>query len=222
MSAMTSQIEIITALREQVLRLEGANRAAEAAVLKTPWKELNHILPQGGISRGRLIEWIGAGPGSGAGTLALLLSRHACTDGGTLVVVDRPGCFYPPAALALGILREQLLVVRPANDADEIWAIDQSLRCEAVSVVWSYTERLPARAFRRLQLSAEEGRGIGMLIRPARAQTQPGWSHVRVLVQPLGADRQHFRWRLEMLRALEGNAGARAEIEVALNGSIAP
>ena len=159
---MTSQIEIITALRAQVLRLEAANRTVDDPILKTPWKGLNRILPQGGICRGRLMEWIGSGLGSGAGTLALLVGRQVCADGGTLVVVDRPGCFYPPAALALGILCEQLLIVRPTNDADEIWAIDQSLRCEAVSVVWSYTERMPARAFRRLQLSAEEGRGIGM------------------------------------------------------------
>jgi protein ImuA len=222
MPAMASQIEIITALRAQVLRLEAANRTVDDSILKTPWKGLNRILPQGGICRGRLMEWIGSGLGSGAGTLALLVGRQVCADGGTLVVVDRPGCFYPPAALALGILREQLLIVRPTNDADEIWAIDQSLRCEAVSVVWSYTERLPARAFRRLQLSAEEGRGIGMLIRPPRAQTQPGWSHVRLLVQPLGSSPTHFRWQIEMLRALEGNAGGRAEIEIALNGNIPP
>lgn len=212
---MKTQQEIIAALRRQVQRAESLGRVAAEAVLSTGWERFDELLPERGLCRGTLVEWIGSGPGACAGTLALLVARRACADGGTLVVIDRPGRFFSPAAVALGIDPQQLVIVRPTSDQDEVWAYDQSLRCEAVSAVWGYTEHLPGRAFRRLQLSAEAGRSLALLVRPHTALQQPSWSHLRLLVEPLLDTGDAARFRLEVLRCLGGPLGGVAEIELA-------
>jgi len=210
----TTQDDIITALREQARRIEGAKRPEGGTVVSTGCDDLDRLFPENGIRRGSLIEWHGKGQGSGAGSLALITARQACADGGALVVIDREGTFFPPSALSLGIDRERLVVVRPANARDELWAIDQSLRCEAVSAVWGYVERLAARSFRRLQLSAEAGSGVGLFVRPLAMLGQPSWSDVRLLVEPLPAGGRSPQFRVEIVRCHIGRAGSSAAFEV--------
>jgi hypothetical protein len=122
--------------------------------------------------------------------LALLAAREACRDGGVLVVIDRAQTFYPPAAAAWGIDLERLIVVRPQNARDELWAAVQALRSPVVAAVWACIDRLDSRAFRRLQLAAEAGRTLGALVRPPIARGQPTWAEVRLEVRSRAKSRE--------------------------------
>lgn len=86
------------------------------------------------------------------------------------------------AAAGLGVDLKQLIVVRPANQADEAWAIDQALRCAGVAAVVCWPGKLDDRTFRRWQLAAEEGGTLGMLLRPLADRQQPSWAELRLLV----------------------------------------
>jgi protein ImuA len=101
-----------------------------------------------------------------------------------VVVMDRSRTFYPPAAAAWGIDLEQLIVVQPRSAREELWAAVQSLRSPVVAAVWAAIQRLDDRAFRRLQLAAQVGRALGLLLRPASARGQPSWADVRLLAEP--------------------------------------
>src|SRR6266404_1175180 len=70
--------------------------------------------------------------GGGAATLALTIACRACHEAGALVVVDRPRMFYPPAAAGLAIDWKWFVIIRPRNDRDEAWALDQVLRSPGV------------------------------------------------------------------------------------------
>jgi hypothetical protein len=120
---------------------------------------------------------------SSACTLSLLVAREACREGGRLVVLDRQQTFYPPAAAAWGIDLDRLIVVRPQSARDELWAAVESLRSAAVAAVWGAIDRLDNRAFRRLQLAAQAGRTLGLLLRPPSARGQPSWADVRLAVE---------------------------------------
>jgi protein ImuA len=123
---------------------------------------------------------------SSAATLSLLAAREACREGGALVVIDRQQTFYPPAAAAWGIDLDRLIVVRPQSARDELWAAVQSLRSPAVAAVWGMIDRLDGRAFRRLQLAAQAGRTLGLLLRPPSARGQPSWADVRLMIGNCG------------------------------------
>jgi protein ImuA len=207
-----SPARIVDSLREQVRRIEGQRRVEDdLAVFSSGAPPLDRLLPEGGLLRGQLIEWLGAGQASGAGTLALLAAREASLEGGAVVVMDRRRWFYPPAAAALGIDLESVIVIRAASDKDQLWALDQALRCPGVATVWAPLERLDWRSFRRLQLAAEESGCLGLLLRPAKVRGQPSWSHLQLLVEPRPSTGQR-RLRVEVVRGQ--TAGRAVELEI--------
>lgn len=159
-------------------------RATEQGCISSGCEPLDRLLPQGGWLRGSLVEWLSESPGGGAGTLALVAARQAHAEGGAIVVIDRAGTFYPPAAAAWRLDLASTIVVRPANDKDEQWALDQSLRCEHVAAVLAWPRRLDGRAFRRLQLAAEASGVLGHFVRPAAAEREPSWADIRLGVSP--------------------------------------
>lgn len=136
----------------------------------------------------------------------------AAPAAGTVVVVDRGGRFHPPAVLpwlsallrspgapAAGAAqggnaaRPQLVVTRPARDDDELWAIDQSLRCRGVAAVLAWPRRVGATALRRWQLAARASGAAAMLVRLDAAsidavRREPTWADARVAVSPAAAD----------------------------------
>jgi protein ImuA len=182
------------------------------------------LLPERGFRRGALVEWLSAGEGVGAGTLALLAAKHACRDGGILAVFDNRE-FFPPAAVRLGIEREQLVVIRARTAADNHWAIDQALRSPAVAAVLAWPDRIDDRTFRRWQLSAEEGGCVAMLLRYEAAKNEPSWADVRLLVEPLPEgwiersephqDSYNCRLlRITLLRCRGKNAGENIDVEL--------
>ncbi len=170
----------VQTLRRQIARIETLRRRPDEPPVSSGCPPLDGILPEGGLHRGTLTEWLADGDGAGATTLAVLAAREACRQGGTLVVVDADGGFYPPAAVRLGIAPEQLLLVRADQRADHDWALDQALRCPAVAAVMAWPEspagRLDDRTFRRLQLAAEAGGSLGLLVRgrPTCGRRPPG------------------------------------------------
>jgi hypothetical protein len=212
-----------------------AERVASAISSGCP--ALDRILPDHGFRPGTLVEWLTSGPGDGAATFAFRTAvRTTNGDGRTVVVVDASGEFYPPAAIALGLEPSRLIVVHPGSPADHTWALDQALRCPAVAAAVAWPEsacstgfsrnvgaippkggttskcKFDGRTFRRLQLAAEQGGGLGLLIRPAAVRGEPSWADVRLLVEPLCEAGR--RIRIVLLRSRGGFGERAVEVEV--------
>jgi protein ImuA len=135
-----------------------------------------------------VVEWLADGPGCGAQTLALALLARSLPDDGTIVIVDPQREFYPPAAAALGIDLAHTIVVRPADEAAALWALEQTLRSRGVSAAFCRLGAINDRASRRLQLAVEHGGGRGVLVRSAYFRRQPSWADARLLVRPVCSD----------------------------------
>ncbi|MCH5376663.1 MAG: hypothetical protein JJ992_22085, partial [Planctomycetes bacterium] len=153
---MMSTPETIARLRDRIRCLEHRHPVAGGHVLRSGCEPLDRLLPDGGVRRGSLVEWLEGEAGSGAATLALHYARQACREGGVLVVADRLRQVYPPALAAWGIDLSQVILVHPRSSREEVWVWDQALRCPAVAAVWGEIDRIDGRSFRRLQLAVEE------------------------------------------------------------------
>jgi len=205
--------QVVAQLRASIRRLEEGERSRKGRWFSSGCPALDRILPDAGFPAGILVEWLAAVEGSGAETLAFLAARAVVAGGGTLVILDRRQEFYPPAAAALGIDLQRTLVVRAARREEELWALDQALRCPGVGAVCVSVDRLDWRWFRRLQLAAEQGGGIGFLLRPAQVRGQPSWSHVQLWVQPRPSSGSR-RLRVEVTRCLSAHPGRSVELEI--------
>lgn len=95
---------------------------------------------------------------------------------------------------------------------ETLWALEQTLQARGVAVTFCRLQRLNARVFRRLQLAAERGGGLGFLIRAPSARNEPSWSDVRLWVEPACGEFSPSgrRWRVEVLRCRRGEAGQRS------------
>jgi len=181
------QHDTLAELREKLRHLETGERNQSHDLIATGCQALDRFLPEGGWRRGTLIEWLCAEPGSGAATLAMLAARESSRVGGAVVVMDNRRDFYPPAAALLGIDSTRLVVIRAKNQQDQLWALDQALKCRGVAAVWAEQHEIDPHTFRRLQLAAETGNTLGLLLRNARVRGQPTWSEMQLLVQPVRA-----------------------------------
>ena len=220
-----SPLQTLELLARQIRDMETAGRPARESI-PSGCCAMDRHLPHGGHARGSMVELIRHGTGSGVSSLALMIARQAMDEGKFLIVVDTQRQFYPPAMKSLGIPMERVIALQPANHADAIWGIDQALRCQAVGAVIAEIGNLEDRVARRLQLAAEQGGGLGVLLRDTRsARTQPSWADVQWSVrcnptrslQPLAPATQHqdVRWfELELARCNGGRTGARLTLGV--------
>jgi hypothetical protein len=161
-----------------------------------------------------LVEWIVAGEGSGAARLALPMANESLQTGGVLVVIDQRREFYPPAAVRLGLDLDRTIVVRPRNRQETIWTLEQALRCPGVAATLSWVEQLPDRLFRRLQLAAEHGARLGLLMRPPEARHTTTWADLRWWAQPVRSDESGRRLRVELLHCREGTPGGAVHLKI--------
>jgi hypothetical protein len=206
--------------RELIQRLQRDIRSVETAstvdacdrtdsclsTITTGLEALDQWLPERGYRRGSMVEWLVPGGNStnfqtvgfGAELLSLQVASRAAARGGSIVVVDPTGEFYPLAARSLGIELHRLVILRGERLEDLYWAIDQSLRCEAVAAVWAaaspqrprFLVDMDERWQRRFQLAAEAGGSIGLFLRPDRVARQPTWCDVQWRIIPQSLSRE--------------------------------
>ena len=173
MAAGKSQAQRLAQVRALLASRQGAGRRS-GGVVATGAAALDAMLPGGGLPCGAITELAGPREGGGGLTLAMLFAARAVgASGRCVVMVDRAGEFYLPAAGPLGLEMQQLVVVRPRGWAEAVWAFEEALRCEAVGAVVGVLGRLDTRAARRLQLAAERGGGVGLVL-PDRVQGSEG------------------------------------------------
>ncbi|MBX6742079.1 MAG: hypothetical protein IRY87_08540 [Acetobacteraceae bacterium] len=210
---------ILTALRARVARLEGTGRAQHEA---GPIPVCDGLpLPGGGLARAAVHEVLAAAPGCGAAFCAVQLAR----TGGTVLWIASGRdelLAWPPGLARYGLVPANLILVRAERWPDALWAMEEALRCPAVTgavltLAWEPNRQaddgeLDLTASRRLQLAAETGGGLGLLLRPDTAHPAPTAAVTRWRVGPLpaapvGQDLDDPRWQLELLRARGGTPG---------------
>jgi hypothetical protein len=189
----TDRQSLLHRLRLQARCISTAEESSSlTATFSTGSVGIDPWLPAGGLRVDAITEWVSQGEGSGAASLALIaaanLLRCPRHGRGPLLVVSDEAHFYPPAAVALGIPAERMVWVRPQRAADQIWSIDQALRCESVAAVLApLGAKLDDRDARRFQLAAEAGRTPGLFIRPEATRHRPSFAEVRLHVANLDA-----------------------------------
>ncbi len=211
----------LTALRESLRTLEGRRGKL---VLPFGVDGIDARLPDGGLAHGAIHEVTGHAQGAVDGAAAALFCAGiaARTAGPVMWYVTQPDLFAPALAQA-GLTPDRLIVVRTRNETDLLAAYEEGLRHGSLTAAVAEVGPLSMLASRRLQLAAEAGGTLGLILRrwntaklavqfhhPTTACTR--WRVHSLPAAPLpveGVGRP--RWRLDLLRAKGGNP---AEFEV--------
>jgi protein ImuA len=208
----TDRAATLAALRARLARIQGGGRTAADAVPVA--KPVDAALPGGlGLPRGASHEVAAAEGDSGSAFgFASMLAARACAgpEPKTTFWIEPEPAIWPAGALRFG-MRPETLVVVAAHGVDSLWAAEEALRCPAVGAACLvHPKPLDLPASRRLQLAAERGGGIGLvLVRPeALAQSSAARTRWRISSAPGTGMRDYdlgqAAWQLELAKAVGG------------------
>jgi protein ImuA len=177
---------------------------------------LDHLAPGGAWPCGAVHELLCDPRGPAPTSVMLLLARAAWAVGqGVIVWSDPHRQLYPPALAAAGIDLQRLILLRPRNPAEQIWALAECLRCRGVAATVATVSNLSRIEGRRLQLAAERGGGVGIF---RRIQDSSHPSHyaaaTRWMVQPVPGGDDVQRWSIQLIHGHGGRIGKNVLLEV--------
>ena len=204
-------------LRAAVDAIETDQRT-EADTLSLGDAALDAALPWGGLPTGALHQIV-ATPGAPGPALgfAVHLARQLVSKGPILWCVGRAGlapALYVPALVQAGIPADALTLVRGADDAAVLWAMEEGLRAHAPALVIGAVKSIGLVAERRLQLAAGAGRTTGLLIHEQAGSATATAAVTRWRVGPLPSARPAWngigqpKWSLELERCRRGTPKA--------------
>jgi hypothetical protein len=198
------QAERLAWLREEILRCERHWRPRQLRrPISSGCAELDAVLPYHGWCWGTLVEWLIPREACGVKWIALVTLRSLLEGGGMLVVIDPRRQFYPPAILAAGVPLESVVIIRPPNGREALWAVDQALQAGEGVVVWADVPACGTAGYRRFQLAVEQTGTLGFLFRWPEVRRRPIWADLRLRVYPRPTQGPEDQWpfRIEVLQA---------------------
>ena len=169
----------------------GHAHARLRAGLSTGYAKLDRHLPGGGWPRHSLTEILVEHYGIGELEILMPALAHLSAEDpatphlepGWVAWVAPPFVPYPPALQQSGINLSRLLIVRPKDATETLWAAEQALVSGTCSAVLLWPERLDDQAGRRLSLAAEKGQSWAVAFRPLAARRQPSAAALRLAIQ---------------------------------------
>ena len=188
-------------LQSSPLLWRGRGGASHAiAVWPTGFADLDGLLPGSGWPRHGLLELLA--PEWGIGELQLLLPALTAASGAgqRLVLIAPPYIPYAPALASAGVDLSRLLLLQPKGQAEIAWAMEQALRQPACAMVLAWPGALKSVMVRRLQLAAEAGRSLGILLLQRDWGGSPAALRLRLRPQPEGLQVQILKSRASCRR----------------------
>jgi protein ImuA len=190
------------------------NGMALSACVGTGAAEIDAALPWGGLPRGLHEIAAPAGDPAKAAFAASLAARRS-GDGGRPILWCRPGWVarqagdpYGPGIAALGLSPDTLILVEAAKPADLLWAMEEGAKTRGLAAVVAEGVTPDLIASRRLQLAAETGDGLVLLL-PFGRQKVPSTASTRWFLRSLPSQPEAGgpglpRWGIELWRCRGG------------------
>lgn len=162
---MASEILDQMLRRADLVWRPGERRVPTRAGLPTGYAVLDSVLRESGWPRGALVELLSGQ--AGIGELRLLLPVLAAMSASGLyqIWIDPPCLPYAPGLAMRGIDFDRLVVMRPGDHKQWLWATEQALRspgCGAV-LCWAGSGRSRYAELRKLQVAAAERGCVGFV-----------------------------------------------------------
>ena len=214
-------VERIAVLRAEIAALAESARGGARAVLPFGLEAIDRRLAGGGLAVDALHEVAGATPGLGddaAATLfaASVAARRAGAEGTVLWALSRRDLFAPGLAAA-GLAPGRILYAECRRDEEVLAVMEEGLRHGGLAAVVGEVGRAAMTATRRLQLAAEEGGTMALMLKRWRRSGEdplalPSAAVTRWRLACAPSERlavpgiARARWRLELARQRGGES----------------
>jgi protein ImuA len=213
--SISSKADILKNLQTDILRLEGFKSSSNAA-LDMGLGSIKDAFPNGSFPLGAVHEFLSTQKEDAASTngfIAGLLSSLMGNNGATLWI-SSSRTLFPPALKSFGIEPDRFIFLDLQKEKDVLWAMDEALKCGALSAVIGEMREIDFTTSRRLQLAVEQSQVTGFILRNNYRSLNPTACVSRWKITPLpsGIDDDlpgigFPKWRVELLRMKNGKSG---------------
>jgi protein ImuA len=211
----TVQQDIVRQLQKEVLSLQ-RHKAQPGHRLHTGLWEVEKAFPEHTIPLGVVHEFVSDTRENAAATNGFIagLVGGLVGQGNPTIWVSTKRTVFPPALDVFGFSSERVVFIDPSRQKDALWAIEEALKCNAVSAVIGELGELGFTESRRLQLAVEQSRATGFMhvYNPRRENVTACVS--RWKIRPLASDTGGMpglgfpRWHVELAKVRNGRPGA--------------
>ena len=210
-----SKADIIARLQKEIHSLQGYKTIANGNGFSGGLGPIKYAFPNNAFPLGTVHEFICNQPedaSSTSGFISGILSSLMRGNGACFWICASRSIF-PPALQLFGIEPGNIIFVEVLNEKERLWAIEEALKCDGLSVVISEMQDMSFTASRRLQLAVEKSGVTGFLIRQGPKNfTTACAARWRITALPcemidampgLGFP----RWNVELLKVKNGKPG---------------
>jgi hypothetical protein len=166
---------------------QGNTADGKGSGVSTGFAELDQALPTRGWPEAALTEI--AVPYWGLGELRLLLPAmvHLNRQKRRIVWIAPPYLPYAPALARAGLDLQYVMVV-DTQSGNVSWAMERLSSTRSCGMVLAWPTRLSEVEARRLQLAAETGGGIGIVLRAEDTRWRASSAALRLKIEPLDGE----------------------------------
>ena len=150
-----------------------------------------------------------------AGVLTSLMSKSGQRGPrGAAMWIGTSRKLFPPALKNFGIEPDRFIFVDLKNEKDVLWAMDEALKCDALSAVVAEMPDLSFTESRRLQLAVEKSRTTGFVLRTNHKKISTTACVTRWKISPIKSELADDlpgvgfpQWKVDLLRVRNGKPG---------------
>jgi protein ImuA len=155
---------IIEQLKNQILSLQG-NKASIQQPASMDLGLVESSFPESVFSHAAVHQFVSSSFETAActcGFISVILAK-LMQQGGSCLWISTKRSIFPPALKAYGVEPSRILFIDASRAKDALWAIEESLKCTALSAVVGEISELDFDESRRLQLAVEKSQVTGFI-----------------------------------------------------------
>jgi protein ImuA len=207
--------DIISGLQTDILRMQGFKPASSSAS-DLGLGSIAHAFPNRSFSTGAVHEFLSdnvesssATIGFTAGILGSLMGSKGCS-----LWISTARKVFPPALFNYGINPHHIIFLDLKKEKDVLWAMDEALKCSAITSVVAELKEITFNDSRRLQLAVEQSKATGFILRSNYKKLNPTACVSRWKITSLPSEEignlpgiGFPKWKVELLRMRNGKSG---------------
>jgi protein ImuA len=207
---------IISELQNEILLMQGMKPANNVDV-DMGLGPIKQAFPNATFPLGAVHEFLSEGLEAAAATSGFIsgLLSSLMGSSGTLLWISSSRILFPPALKNFGIQPDRFIFIDLQKESDVLWAIEEALKCAALTAVVGELKEISFTASRRLQLAVEQSQVTGFILRnnPRSMNTTACVSRWKITPLPTASIDDlpgigYPQWKVDLLRIRNGKPGS--------------
>lgn len=212
----TAKNDIISKLQTDILRLQGFKRESGNKSLDAGLGEIIKSFPNSTFPVGCIHEFLAQKKEDSTVTSGFVagLINSLMINSGTALWISSSRTLFPPALKSFGIDPERFIFIDLKRERDVLWAMDEALKCGALSTVVGEMQNLNFMESRRLQLAVEQSQVTGFILRNNLNKVNTTACVSRWNITSLPSEEIEDlpgigfpKWKIELLKVRNGKPG---------------